>query len=254
MPDGTVIWTAPTGRVYRTSPDGYDLFPPLRPACRAPTPRRRTPGCAGRRTCNVNLDDLRWDRPDIDCEPQQARGIRRNLQLDETVAVTRPGSSGDHTLPFHQQAARLTLQDGDRRIRACACAVWVPDMRAAAVGTGRSRRGWCDRPARSGRSRSPCRRASCWDTGSEVLIRGPRNLSSRRRRLRNCLKSKLNRSMTSRACSRGIMSHRGGVIPGSAHRALGEQFLCAARAEHSRRLRGVQTCIPETVPGATGRS
>jgi len=44
-----------------------------------------TPGCAGRRTCNVNLDDLRWDRPDIDCEPQQARGIRRNLQLDETV-------------------------------------------------------------------------------------------------------------------------------------------------------------------------
>ena len=48
-----------------------------------------TPGCAGRRTCNVNLDDLRWDRPDIDCEPQQARGIRRNLQLDETVVVGR---------------------------------------------------------------------------------------------------------------------------------------------------------------------
>ena len=94
-----------TGRVYRTSPDSYDLFPQLRPACRAPTPRRRTPGCAGRRTCNVNLDNLRWDRPDIDCEPQQARGIRRNLQLDKTVAVTPPGSSGDHTLPFHQQAA-----------------------------------------------------------------------------------------------------------------------------------------------------
>jgi hypothetical protein len=27
----------------------------------------------------------RWDRPDIDCEPQQAWGIPRNLQLDETV-------------------------------------------------------------------------------------------------------------------------------------------------------------------------
>jgi hypothetical protein len=40
-----------------------------------------------RRTCNVNLDDLRWDRPDIDCEPQQAWGIRRDLQLDETVGV-----------------------------------------------------------------------------------------------------------------------------------------------------------------------
>ena len=51
-----------------------------------------TPGCAGRRTCNVNLDDLRWDRPDIDCEPQQARGIRRNLQLDETVVVGAVGA------------------------------------------------------------------------------------------------------------------------------------------------------------------
>ena len=33
------------------------------------------PGCAGRRNCNVNLDDRRWDRPDLDCELQQARGI-----------------------------------------------------------------------------------------------------------------------------------------------------------------------------------
>ena len=47
---------------------------------------RDTPGCFGRRNCNVNLDDLRWDRPDLDCEPQQARGIPRNLQLDETVS------------------------------------------------------------------------------------------------------------------------------------------------------------------------
>ena len=31
------------------------------------------------------LDDLHWDRPDPDCEPQQARGVPRNLQLDETV-------------------------------------------------------------------------------------------------------------------------------------------------------------------------
>ena len=50
-----------------------DMLPPLDP-----------PGCADRRTCKVNLDDLRWDRPDLDCEFEQARGIRRNLQLDET--------------------------------------------------------------------------------------------------------------------------------------------------------------------------
>jgi len=45
------------------------------------------PGCFGRRNCNVNLDDLRWDRPDLDCEPQQARDIPRNLRLDETAAA-----------------------------------------------------------------------------------------------------------------------------------------------------------------------
>src|SRR3954470_721805 len=37
------------------------------------------PGCSGRRNCNVNLDELRGDRPDLDCEPQQARGIPRNV-------------------------------------------------------------------------------------------------------------------------------------------------------------------------------
>ena len=34
------------------------------------------------RNCNVNLDDRRWDRPDLDCELQQAWGIPRTLQLD----------------------------------------------------------------------------------------------------------------------------------------------------------------------------
>jgi hypothetical protein len=48
-----------------------------------------TPGCFGRRNCNVNLDDLRWDRPDLHCEPQQARGIPRNLQLDETLVPSQ---------------------------------------------------------------------------------------------------------------------------------------------------------------------
>ncbi|MDT5131262.1 MAG: putative transposase, partial [Mycobacterium sp.] len=36
------------------------------------------------RNCNVNLDDLEWNRPDSHCEPQQAGDILRNLQPDET--------------------------------------------------------------------------------------------------------------------------------------------------------------------------
>jgi len=42
----------------------------------------------------VNLDDLDRDRPDLGCEPQQARSIARNLQLDETW-VSCPGIGGD---------------------------------------------------------------------------------------------------------------------------------------------------------------
>ena len=48
----------------------------------------------GRRNCNVNLDELRWDRPDLDCEPQQARVIPRNLQVDETVDSRRATKQG----------------------------------------------------------------------------------------------------------------------------------------------------------------
>jgi hypothetical protein len=39
----------------------------------------------GRGNCNVNLDQLRWDRLDLGCEPLQARGIRCDLQLDATT-------------------------------------------------------------------------------------------------------------------------------------------------------------------------
>jgi Domain of unknown function (DUF222) len=43
LADGTVVWTSPTGRTYRTSPAGADLFPlPRGPACAAPTPSRRS--------------------------------------------------------------------------------------------------------------------------------------------------------------------------------------------------------------------
>jgi hypothetical protein len=43
LADGTVVWTSPTGRTYRTSPAGADLFPQVRkPACARPAPNRRS--------------------------------------------------------------------------------------------------------------------------------------------------------------------------------------------------------------------
>ncbi len=41
--DGTVTWVSPTGRTYRTSPAGADLFPQTgRPACAPPEPDKRS--------------------------------------------------------------------------------------------------------------------------------------------------------------------------------------------------------------------
>jgi hypothetical protein len=42
LPDGTIVLTSPTGRVYRNTPAGAELFPQLRPACLAPIPRKRS--------------------------------------------------------------------------------------------------------------------------------------------------------------------------------------------------------------------
>ena len=60
------------------------LLAALRPELGCVLQPLETLGCSGRRNCNMNLDDLRWDRPDLDCEPEKAGGIPRNLQLDET--------------------------------------------------------------------------------------------------------------------------------------------------------------------------
>jgi Domain of unknown function (DUF222) len=38
LADGTIVFTAPTGRTYRTTPDGTELFPQMRPACAEPEP------------------------------------------------------------------------------------------------------------------------------------------------------------------------------------------------------------------------
>lgn len=43
LADGTIVWTSPAGKTYTTSPAGQDLFPSAaKPACRRPTPNRRS--------------------------------------------------------------------------------------------------------------------------------------------------------------------------------------------------------------------
>jgi len=42
LPDGTTVLTSPTGRVYRNTPAGAELFPQMRGPCAEPVPRKRS--------------------------------------------------------------------------------------------------------------------------------------------------------------------------------------------------------------------
>ena len=55
----------------------------------------------------MNLDDLDGDRPDRDCEPQPARGIPRNLQLDETQRYASAQLAGRMPPMFRSVLARV---------------------------------------------------------------------------------------------------------------------------------------------------
>jgi hypothetical protein len=83
MPDRTIVWTSPTGRVYRTSPDGYDLFPQLRSACRALTPRRRSHSQDKAKRIAHARSRLRDQRP-VNAETRRVNRARKQEIADRT--------------------------------------------------------------------------------------------------------------------------------------------------------------------------
>lgn len=85
MADGTVIWTSPAGRTYRTTPSGTDLFPRLgQSACREPNPlyRNRSESRSGRieraRAKNRRLRPINEDLRRVDRARRQEIERRRN--------------------------------------------------------------------------------------------------------------------------------------------------------------------------------
>jgi hypothetical protein len=70
------VWTSPTGRVYRTTPAGLDLFPQMREACRAPTPRK--PGRSKEKAERISRarGKLREQRP-VNAETRRINRARR---------------------------------------------------------------------------------------------------------------------------------------------------------------------------------
>lgn len=80
LDDGTIVWTSPTGREYRTSPHGFDLFPQLRDACRAPTPTRRNHAAERAKLIARARAKLREQRP------VNAENRRVNLAIKQEIA------------------------------------------------------------------------------------------------------------------------------------------------------------------------
>jgi hypothetical protein len=63
LADGTIVWTSPTGRVYRTTPLGSDLFASMQDACVAPKPRKRTRSREKAAQIRRTRNKLRAQRP-----------------------------------------------------------------------------------------------------------------------------------------------------------------------------------------------
>ena len=81
LADGTIVWTSPTGRVYKTTPAGYDLFPQLRDACRAPTPRKRNRSKERTKRIARARKTLREQRP-VNAETRRVNHARkREIEL-----------------------------------------------------------------------------------------------------------------------------------------------------------------------------
>jgi hypothetical protein len=89
LADGTIVWTSPTGRVYKTTPAGYDLFPQLRQACRAPTPRKRNHAKEKAKRIARARKALREQRP-VNAENRRVNYARnREIELRKWRNQTR---------------------------------------------------------------------------------------------------------------------------------------------------------------------
>jgi len=79
LADGTIVWRTPTGRVYRTTPDGPELFPQMRPDCTEPKPRRRNRQRERKARIARMRETLRAQRP--------VNAAQRNLDRARTKEI-----------------------------------------------------------------------------------------------------------------------------------------------------------------------
>ncbi len=81
LADGTIVWTSPTGRTYHTTPLGFELFPQMRPACVAPTPRKRNHAKEKAARIKYLRGKLQAQRPVNAAQRRIDRARRREVDL-----------------------------------------------------------------------------------------------------------------------------------------------------------------------------
>jgi Domain of unknown function (DUF222) len=81
LPDGTIVWTSPTGRTYRTTPDGPELFAEMRPACVTPKPRKRNRSREKAAQIKRLRNKLRALRPISAAQRELDRARRQEIDL-----------------------------------------------------------------------------------------------------------------------------------------------------------------------------
>jgi hypothetical protein len=81
LPDGTIVWTSPTGRIYRTTPGGPELFPQMRAACAAPQPRKRNRSHEKAARITQARNKLRAQRP-VNAEHRRVNRARKQEIAD----------------------------------------------------------------------------------------------------------------------------------------------------------------------------
>jgi hypothetical protein len=109
--------------------------PPLEGPGSARCSRSTRPCCCGRRNLQCKSEHLRWDRPDLNCEPQQARGTPRNLQVDETRFLSCPVELCEVQTYFASDLAKSRLSSRvaawfDVVARLGLVVTWVPNSAA----------------------------------------------------------------------------------------------------------------------------
>ncbi|MGV0644382.1 DUF222 domain-containing protein [Mycolicibacterium sp. XJ2546] len=81
LADGTIVWTSPTGRTYRTTPGGAELFPQMRPACAAPTARKASRARDKAARIKRIRNKLREERPINAAIRYRDRARRQEIEL-----------------------------------------------------------------------------------------------------------------------------------------------------------------------------